>query len=416
VPARRSIVVRVAALLAVGAFTTASCSGSDDAPPPTSALATTTSTVPPRSDDGVLKVGVLLPATGPGETLGTPMRVAIEAGIALINENGGVLGSAVEFSEADESTTSGMQDLLDDGVDAIIGPASSLVALSQLATAVSSPNGVVVCSPTASALALDDFPDNGYFFRTVPSDSLQMEAIARQAERTGEATATVAYLDDPYGRGLARAVAGDIAERGVLDLVNQVAFSGDLEDLSEKAAAVLADSPGVLILLADADDGGRFLAAIDGIAQDAAIPQIVVNDAIRTARQAISSLSPSVRMQLTGVAPASASIDGGPEGAFAGQAVDCLNLIALAVQQSESDAPREFRSQIAAVTAVGQLCDTFAECNDLLSQDLQIDYNGLSGNIDLSGTTGDRTRATFDRFQFEADGTERPLDPPIFMP
>ena len=398
------------------AFTTASCTGSDDVTPPTSALATTTSTVPPRADDGVLKVGVLLPATGPGETLGTPMRVAVEAGIALINENGGVLGSAVEYAEADESTTSGMQNLLDEGVDAIIGPASSLVALSQLATAVSSPNGVVVCSPSATALALDDFPDNGYFFRTVPSDSLQMEAIVRQAERTGEATATIAYLDDPYGRGLASAVADDIAERGVLQLVNQVAFSGDLEDLSVRAATVLADSPGVVILLADADDGGRFLAAIDEIAQGGAVPQIVLNDAIRTARQAISSLSPSIRMQLTGVAPASASIEGGPEGAFAGQAVDCLNLIALAVQQSDSDAPREFRRDIAAVTAVGQLCDTFDECNDLLSQDLQIDYNGFSGNIDLSGTTGDRTRATFDRFQFEADGTERPLESPIVMP
>lgn len=409
--------IRAAALLAVGVAVTTACSGSDDATPPTSNSAATTTTIVPRSDDGVLKVGVLLPATGPGETLGTPMRVAIEGGIVRINEHGGVLGSDVAYTVADEATTSGMQDLLDDGVDAIIGPSSSLVALSQLASAVSPPNGVVVCSPTATALALDDFPDNGYFFRTVPSDSLQMEAIARQAERTGEATASIAYLDDPYGRGLARAAAAEIAQRGVLEIVNETAFSGDLEDLSGPAGTALADSPGVIILLADAVNGGRFLAAIDGAADDDSAPQVIVNDSIRTARQAISALSPALQTRLTGMAPAAVStIEDGPEGAFAGHAVDCLNLIALAAQRSQSDAPSVFRRDVAAVTVAGQQCTTFEECNDLLAQDLQIDYVGLSGNIDLSGTTGDRIRASFDRFAFEADGTERPLLPALNLP
>ena len=411
-PTRPPIAIRLVAVLAAVTVTGSACNDSEDATPPTSAVPTTTTTVVPRFDDGVLKIGVLLPATGPGETLGTPMRVAIEVGIANINEHGGVLGSGVAYSVADESTASGMQDLLDDGVDAIIGPASSLVALSQLASAVTPANGVVVCSPTATALALDDFPDNGYFFRTVPSDSLQMEAIARQAERTGEATASIVYLDDPYGRGLARAAKDEIAERGVLEIVNEVPFSGDLEDLSGPAGTVLADSPGVVILLADAVNGGRFLSAIDAMVVDDEVPQFVLNDAIRTARQAISSLSPVARARLTGIAPAAEStVDDGPEGAFAGHAVDCLNLIALAVQRSQSDAPSVFRRDVAAVTVAGQQCDTFEECNDLLNQDLQIDYNGASGIIDMSGTTGDRIRATFDRFGFEADGTERPLSP-----
>ena len=38
--------------------------------------------------------------------------------------------------------------------------------------------GLVACSPTAAAMALDDFPDRGLFVRTIPSDSLQAAAIA----------------------------------------------------------------------------------------------------------------------------------------------------------------------------------------------------------------------------------------------
>lgn len=404
-------------MLVMGAIATAACTATDGVVPSTSAVAITTTTLTPRADDGVLKVGVLLPATGPGEALGTPMKLAVEVGITQINELGGVLGSDVEYQFADESTTSSMQDLLDDGVDAIVGPASSLVALSQLASAVQRINGVVVCSPTATALALDDFPDNGFFFRTVASDSFQMEAIVRQAERTGQSTVSIAYLDDLYGRGLAAAVADNITERGVLRIVNQVAFSGDSEDFSATAATALADSPGVLIVLADADDGGRFLTAIDERLGGGVAPQILLNDAIRTARQAIASLSTDVRTNLTGIAPSAlTTLEDGPQGAFAGQALDCLNVIALAVQQSGTDAPSDFRRQIPAVTLNGQLCSTFASCTELLRQDLDIDYTGASGNLELSGTTGDRIRAMFDRFGFTADGTERPIETGLALP
>ena len=113
------------------------------------------------------------------------MIAAVEAAIQTINRGGGVLGRAVEHEVVDEGAGTGPDELLAADVDAIIGPASSNVALSQLSTIVQPGNGVVTCSPMATALALDDFPDNGLFFRTAPSDSLQMAAIARQARITG---------------------------------------------------------------------------------------------------------------------------------------------------------------------------------------------------------------------------------------
>ena len=91
----------------------------------------------------------------------------------------GVLGKDVVLEIVDEGGGTGPDELLASGVDAIVGPASSRVALAQLSSIVQPETGVVTCSPTATALALDDFPDNGFFFRTAPSDSLQMAAIAR---------------------------------------------------------------------------------------------------------------------------------------------------------------------------------------------------------------------------------------------
>ena len=43
-----------------------------------------------------------------------------------------------------------------------------MIALGTLDDIVSS--GTLSCSPTASALALDEFPDDGLFFRTGPSE------------------------------------------------------------------------------------------------------------------------------------------------------------------------------------------------------------------------------------------------------
>ena len=119
---------------------------------------------------------------------------------------------------------------------------------------------------------------------------------------------------------------------------------------------------------------------------------------------AIQQLSPAFRERLTGLAPL-ASIDGAEE-AFTAHTVDCVNLIALAVAEADSAIPSEFRIRMAPVSGGGRQCTTFSACISLLDQPLQIDYNGLSGDIELSSTTGDPTSGLFETFHFDADGTE----------
>lgn len=389
------------------ATTMAACSGDDDdVAPTTSVSSVSTTTAPARPDDGQLSVGVFLPTTGPGAPLGGPMIEAVRAAADAIDEAGGVLGRDIELTVADEGAGTGLDELLGLGVDAIVGPASSLVALSQLGAAVQTSTGVVTCSPSATALALDSFPDNQLFFRTVPSDSLQMAAIARRAQNTGLDSIAIGYLDDPYGRGLAGALLQEAARRR-LTITAEVPFSGDQEDLSAEADALLVDDPGVVVVLGDSDDGGRLLTALDAATVTGVPNRVIINDALRSARQTIQGLSDEFRTVLEGVAPlAESTVEGAPEGAFAGHAADCLNLIALAAEQAGSDSPQRISANMAAVSVGGRACATFADCAVLVDNELQIDYNGFSGFVDLSSSTGDPTRATFEAFSFGDDGVE----------
>lgn len=393
----------VGAVLALAAVTM-SCTGGDSDAIPSTTLTPTTTTVPERVNDGIVSIGVFLPLTGSGASIGPPMVAGIEAAVAQINAAGGLLGQDVELTVVDEASGT-IDELLADGVDAIVGPASSLVALSSLGPAVDPNSGVVTCSPMATALALDDYPDRGgFFFRTAPSDSLQMEAIARQAERTGAQRVAIGYLDDPYGRGLENALTEAMAERPV-PIATSVGFVAEQNDLTPVADELLAEEPGVIVVLGDADDGSRLLAALDAEASDP--PQIIINDSIRSARQIIQGLSPTFLERLVGVAPLSDPGTGeAPMGFFVAHAIDCVNLIALATTEAESDNPVEIRKNVVAVSTGGRTCQSFEACAALADQNLGIDYNGLSGPVDLSNTTGDPVRARFEIFGFDDAGNE----------
>jgi branched-chain amino acid transport system substrate-binding protein len=400
------------AVLVVGAIGISACSGDDQqATVTTSTVVATTTTIVPRDDDGVLSIGAFLPRTGPGAALGEPMIAAVEQAVAEINSSGGVLGSQVELTVVDESSGTGIGALLDVGVDAVIGPASSTVALSQLGEAVVPVSGVVTCSPSATALALDGFPDNKLFFRTVPSDSLQMTAIERRAERTGVESVAVGYLDDPYGRGLSDAFVSEVEGRARLELRARVGFDPDQENLSDVAAELLKVDPGVIVVLGDADDGTRLLAALDEATGGSTSVQVIVNDAIRGGSQAIQALSPGFRHVLSGVAPLAVSpMEAAPEGFFAANAADCVNLIALAAIQAGSDAPSKIQAFMSSVSVGGRVCMGFADCAGKLGDGLLIDYNGFSGTVDLSTTTGDLVRASFEAFGFNDEGVDHALE------
>jgi branched-chain amino acid transport system substrate-binding protein len=379
-----------------------------------STIAPTTTVV---VDDGALVIGAVLPASGAAPDIGGSLRTAVDLAVKEINDAGGVLGRPVRLITRDEGndpTTAGMavQDLVQLGVDAIVGPTSSLDVLGTLSTAVES--GVLTCSPTASAMSLDAFPDNGLFFRTVPSDSLQAQALARVVEDSGSNAAVVVYLDDAYGRPFADATESALRSRGTT-VTASFAFSPDDTSIADVVQSVTALRPQTVVVVADGTAGPSVITAIDA-GSAGSRPTYVVSDAIRRPDSSVLPFSRALARRIVGVAPLaytrSASFTDelrtlAPDtsGLFAENAYDCVNLVALAAQSAGSSLSAEIAAAVAEVSGGGSSCADFAACNAVIADRRNPDYDGHGGVITLD-TNGNTTAAVFEQFGFDDTGRD----------
>ncbi len=153
-----------------------------------------------------IKVGTLLAHTGPLKEFGP----AIKNGIVLAGKQLGEAGLGITFIHEDSETsaipaTTAARKLVSiDRVVAIIGALSSGVTI-PVAESVTIPNGVIQVSPASTSPLITDLPaDRGkdFLFRTCPSDALQGVVAGRVAAKQIK-TASVLYVNNPYGQGLA---------------------------------------------------------------------------------------------------------------------------------------------------------------------------------------------------------------------
>ena len=85
--------------------------------------------------DGVLRIGTLFPTSGDLEYLGDGQVAGVNAAVRQINDEGGVLGAKVEVVHRDSSDAGekklekSFAELVDKGVDVIIGPSTSVLTL-----------------------------------------------------------------------------------------------------------------------------------------------------------------------------------------------------------------------------------------------------------------------------------------------
>ena len=381
--------------------------------------ATTSTTESPTIDDGVLRIGVLLPASGAGASIGQSARPAVRVAVERANRLGGVNGQRVELVVRDEgadavSAAVSLQQLIDARVDVIVGPASSNTAIALMPAIVSA--GLAACSPSASTLALDSFPSAQLLFRTIASDNLQAEAMARIIEQTGEDNAAIAYIDDAYGRPFAAALEAALERRNVV-VTTSLGFTLDDDEFATEAERVAASGTGPLALIGDADAGSRMLVAL-GDATAFAPRDIVVNDTLRQpwSSSVLGSIRAATRAQIVGVSQSVATSneallndirqkDATATGLFATQAFDCATLFLLAAVQGASSTSAEIANQMYGVSTAGSACDSFERCVVLLDQGRNIDYQGLDGFLELV-RGGDLATAKFEVFGFDEGGRD----------
>jgi len=363
----------------------------------------------------VLTIGLLTPQGSAFTDIGESIRNGAQLAVDDINHADGFDGNPVKLIPEDEDVLGTNLDaaiatLIKDKVDAIVGPTSSTNALAGLGEIVDA--GVVSCSPTASAGLLDDFPYQNLFFRTIPSDTLQGNAIAQAVDRTGASTATIAYIHDAYGQAFLSSVGDALTGLGI-NQTAAVGYSTDNESIKSAATDVAEKKAGAVVVIGHATSGPVMLEAIDA-EESSPPPNYVINDAMRRPAASSQAMSASLALRVKGVSPVAYSNDetflaalgatADKPSPYAANAYDCVNLIALAALSAGSTLPIDIAKLIPEVSASGSPCMTFVECRDDLTNGSNINYDGPDGSLTLD-EKGEVTNPTFEVFGFK-DGRD----------
>ena len=180
------------------------------------------------TSDKPLTIGTLLPETGNLAFLGPPEVAGVQLAINDINAAGGVLGQPITLVTGDsgdastDTATQTVDRLLQSGVNAIVGAASSGVSLTVIDTITQA--GVMQISPANTSDQFTDYADQGLYFRTAPPDTLQATALSDLILQDGNNTVGILATNDPYGTGLAEntknnLVAGGLSEDSIQTVI-----------------------------------------------------------------------------------------------------------------------------------------------------------------------------------------------------
>jgi branched-chain amino acid transport system substrate-binding protein len=218
-----------------------------------------------------VKVGMLQGFTGPTESLVKPMAMGGELAIQEVSDSGMFLGGRKVVSVRGDSTcidaaaaTAAAERLItSEGVVGIVGATCSGATTAVLNNVVRA-NGIVMISPSATSPALSTIEDDGYFFRTAPSDARQGEIIAKILTEKGIKNAALTYTNNDYGKGLADAIQSGFESMG--GNITAVASHEDGKADYSAEVATLASAGGELLIVAGyLDQGGKGMiqAALD---------------------------------------------------------------------------------------------------------------------------------------------------------
>ncbi len=164
-----------------------------------------------------LKIGALLDHSGALKEWGPHQRNSIELAVRQLKE----AGLTIELIHADSATDAAAakkvaDKLIDtEGVVAIIGSSSSGVIV-PLVEEVTAKRGILVISPGATSPFITALPadkDLDLLFRTCPSDALQGVVLGKLAASQFK-TASVMYVNNAYGQGLAEQFRRSFQARG----------------------------------------------------------------------------------------------------------------------------------------------------------------------------------------------------------
>jgi ABC-type branched-subunit amino acid transport system substrate-binding protein len=405
---------RSVAVLGVAGLVLTACGG-DDGDDTTAEPKddTSSSAAPAAKGDGTLKIGTLLPQTGSLAFLGPPEFAGVDLALQDINDAGGVNGKQVEKVDSDSGDTStdtasqSVDRLLSNNVDAIVGAASSSVSLSVIDKITGA--GVVEISPANTSDELTTYDDKGLYFRTAPPDVLQGRVLGDLILSDGNSTVGILALQDSYGTGLAESTTKSITDGGG-EVVETVVYDPKAASFSSEVGKIKAADPEAIAVIAF-DETKKIIPEMvkQGIGPDTKKIYFVDGNLASYEKDFPKGTLEGVKGTLPGVAASdefkARLTDLKPdltEFAYSPESYDATILVALAASAAGDDSGEAISSQMQAVSEGGTKCTSYKECLDLLKNDEDIDYDGVSGPVEFNDA-GDPSEATIGIYQYGAD-------------
>ncbi len=333
-----------------------------------------------------LVIGVVLPETGSLSFLYPPENAGVHLGVEDVRAGGG----RVEIVAGDSGTDPDLavetvNRLLGEGAHAIIGAAASGVSQGIIQTLYESQIAQCAASNTSAAFSTQENAE--FFFRTVTTTRADAPVMADNIARSGGTKVAILARGDDWGKSLSEQLTKSLEELNVASEV--VVFSQDAVNFQDTAESVGTMGADTVVILAFAE-GAQIVRSL----LEAGVPPIAMHGGAGMFDVELPSIvSPGSPELLDGftVYAASGSVAFnerlsevvGGNVVFGGQAYDCVIVLALASLAAGSTDGPDILAEVQNVTRDGTKCFGYGECAALLAQGVDIDYDGVSGPLDL---------------------------------
>ena len=413
------------AVSAVAALVLSSCGGSDDSSDDNNAGGENTSPTEETSaaptGDGTLTIGSFLPQTGDLAYLGPPEFAGVDLAVQEINDAGGVLGQPVKQVKGDSGDLTPdiggeqVDKLLNANSDVILGAASSSVSLSVIDKIIGA--NKVMFSPANTSPAFDTYDDKDLYFRTSPSDVFQGEVLANLMVEDNLNNVAILARQDSYGEGLSKRLKEVLEEKGATIAAYEL-YSADATNYTAEVNKVAASKPDSIALIGFEETTKIVPQLIAKNVGPQDVPTYFVDgntadysdesfdlQGVKATFPAAAEVPVDFNKKLDAIwAPKKLK-----DYTYGAQSYDAVMLIALAAEEAQDDDGLALSKHIIDVSEDGTACTSYTECLDLLKQGEDIDYNGISGPVDLNDT-GSVSKATIGIQEYGADNTYKQID------
>lgn len=351
-----------------------------------------------------IKIGALFALTGGLAPYGPPIVNGAKLAVEQVNRIGGIFGRNLELIIRDTATAPAVgrdaaSKLINlDRVVAIIGALSSGVTVAS--SSITIPANIVLISPSSTSPMLTDLDDNDFVFRTCVSDALQGVIQGKLALDLGYKTASVIYVNNPYGKGLADVFKREF-EKGGGKVLAMVPYEEGKPSYRGEVEKAIAGGPGVINLIGYPVDGNKILVQAVELGYEGTY---LFSDGMKG--EAVAGGPAAEFIEGTfGTAPGSLEVEvaeafergyrqafGISTVPFRAQCYDALALIALAIkkagpsflemtQEEQGKAIRDNLRFVANPPGEEVTYNEFAKAFRLLEEGKDINYQGTSGPI-----------------------------------